>query len=165
MHTDLFTELNSVYKPLCEKVSQIKNKLIDAGFSAAQGFYNNHYVRRGDGFEAEHFPIPVISVADMGDIDHRYIDIGVDVDSIWIELKLSKAKAMEMDYPSLSRAYRMEVYGAEDYLNDFCNAQTDPRDAAQKLEASGETEICILIYLDISCDLDEPVQLVKLFST
>ena len=153
----LFDELNSIYMPVCEKAAQIKAKLTDAGFSLTLGFYNNHYVRRGDGFEVEHFPIPVISVADVG-------DIGVDIDSIWVETKLAKERAMLLDYPAMARVYKMEVYGADDFLNDFYNDRTDPRETAQKISSSDETAICVLLYFGLEVRADEIAELIRLFN-
>lgn len=65
MNAELFDELNEIYWPIVDKSVEIKDRLINAGFIVKYGFYHDHYVRAGDDFAVEHFPIPVISVEGM----------------------------------------------------------------------------------------------------
>jgi len=151
---DTFNNLNNIYKPLCDKSREISDELKKLGYQIRSGFYNNHYVRDGDGFVVEHFPIPVLSISNVG-------DIGVDVNSVWVEFVVSKDKAVSLDYPALTQAYKVEVYGADDYLHDFYNTESDLQFVVERIQKSNESKICITVTFDSDCRPKELVDLVK----
>ena len=141
---------------MLEKTNRIRAKLSDAGFSATHGFYNNHYVRRGGDFAVEHFPISVLSVDGIG-------DIGIDIDSVWVEVKITKDRAMAIDYPLLAKTNKIEVYSADDFLSDFYNEYIDPCEVAGKIGSSDESMICVLFYFNAGCNEDELLEVVSGF--
>ncbi len=157
MNEDIFNKLNEIYKPLCEKTTEIKNKLNELGFCVKSGFYNNHYVKCDNGFLTEHFPIPVISVENIG-------DIGIDINSIWIEIILSRDEAILLDYAHMAHIYNFEVYGVNEYLHDFYNAQSDPRLVVEKINNSEEKQICVAFYYAHESNTDELISIVRLFA-
>ncbi len=156
MNKVLFDRLNSIYSPMWNKAVEIKNKLTSVGYAASLGFFNNHYVKDGSDFAVEYFPIPVITVTEIG-------DVGIDIDTYWVEIHLDKNDALLLDYPELTQRYNIEVYGAEGFCDDFYNTQTDPCDVVKKINDSSEKQINVAFYLDLNSDTDEIVKIIKHF--
>ena len=110
--------LNQIYRPLDEKVHELIAKLtkLHGGFKVTSGFYNGHYHKNAAGlYQADIYPIPVISVMGLCDIE-------IDFDCITVTTKLSKEQIAEFDWNTLGDV-RFEVYGVEDYLSDYGNEQ------------------------------------------
>lgn len=63
----------------------------------------------------------------------------------------------------MARNYKIEVYGADDFLNDFYNGKSDPCKVVEKLENSEESTICIAFYFDTDVGAGELVKLVQWF--
>ena len=156
MKENLLDTLNSIYEPMCKKCAEIKKKIESAGFFASHGFYNNHYVKVKNDFVVEHFPIPVIFISNIG-------DIGIDIDSIWFELKISKDKALKLDYEDLINSYNINIYGADDFLNDFYHEKDDFALVKEKIRNSNETSICITFYFEKDTEIDKLVNVVEKF--
>lgn len=128
--------LNSIYEPICKQCEYIQNNLKNNGYVTKKGFYNNHSVRDKSGnWITEYFPIPVITVEQL-------CDICIDMESICIETKMKREKAIEYDFSRLLR-YKFEVYGIDEYLNDFYNATLMVEDIRKRIEISEEKEIGI----------------------
>lgn len=112
-------KLNQLYRPLDKKVRELMVKLtgLHGGYKVVVGFYNGHYHKNAAGeCEEDAYPIPVISVKGLCDVE-------IDFDGICITTKLSKDQLLGFDWSAFSRV-PFEVYGVEDYLNDYGNAQT-----------------------------------------
>jgi len=150
------SELNEIYKSLCTKSNEICDGFKKAGFKVASGFHNNHYVRNGEGFCIEHYPIPVLGIAGVG-------DVGIDIDATWMEIVLDKKIAVSLDYPSLARLYSFEVYGSENFLSDFHNEQSSPHEIVEKLQACDESQICITFTFPRDCSPDNLIDLARQF--
>ena len=157
MNKVLFDQLNGFYEPMWNKAMDVKNNLTAAGYAASLGFYNNHYVKDGKDFAIEYYPIPIITVAEIS-------DIGIDIDTYWIEIHLDKDRAALQDYPELTRLYNLEVYGAEGFYLDFYNNQTDPYEVAEKIKNSNETLINVTFYFDFHTKTDELINVIKQFT-
>ncbi|MCL2574106.1 MAG: DUF3201 domain-containing protein [Defluviitaleaceae bacterium] len=151
---ETFETLNAIYEPLCKKSREIAATLRAAGYKVESGFFNNHYIKSDNGFLIEHFPIPVLTIPNVA-------DIGIRTDAIWVEFILSKEKAVELDYSDLAQAYNIEVYGTEGYLHDLYD--DDPDLIAEKIQSSGEAQICVTATFDWACDPDKVVELIVLF--
>jgi hypothetical protein len=134
--------LNEIYKPLWTKSLEIRAEAAARGFAARSGFYNNHSVRHGDDFAVEFFPIPVVSVDTLG-------DIGVDLSCVWAERQISREKALALDYAKMSAILNFEVYGAEDFLNDFYRFGMEAASTAERILAGNEKQICICLYFSM----------------
>lgn len=154
---DNFDMLNSIYKPLCDKSTDICRDLTAAGYHAKAQFHNNHSVKRNNDFATELFPIPVISVEKHG-------DIGIDVDSIWFEAVLPKEKAVLLDYAEITHGYKIEIYGCEDFLCDLYNELIDVSEIVGNISNSTETNICILFYLPKDASDDELIEIIRLIA-
>lgn len=104
--------LNRLYRPLDEKAHELSG--LHSGFKITSGFYNGHYHKNNAGrYQADAYPIPVISVMGLCDIE-------IDFDGITVTTKLSKDQIAAFDWNTLGDV-RFEVYGAEDYLSDYGN--------------------------------------------
>lgn len=108
-------QLNAVYRELDARAQQL-SELLHASF----GYYNGHYHKGPSGdYEMDHYPIPVITMRGVCDIE-------VDLDGISVTAKLARADALRFDFGKLA-AYDFEVYGVENYLDDF-RAEGDTMD-------------------------------------
>lgn len=145
--------LNSIYEPICKRCKDIQNNLKDNGYENIKGFYNNHSVRDKDGtWITEYFPIPVITVEQL-------CDICIDMKSIYIETKMKREKAIEYDFRQILK-YKFEVYGIEEYLNDFYNDTLRIDDIGKRIEMSKEKEIGIGIEIEKDC-VNDIIQIVN----
>ena len=131
--------LNNIYEPLNECKTKIINYLNLNRYSYKWGYYSGHYVKSNNKWLLEHFPIPVITVEDI-------CDIRVDLAHIFIEGKLKRECALKFDF-SLLKEYRFEVYGVQDYLNDFYNAGLSIEGIKDRILSSNEAEIGVSLFI------------------
>lgn len=118
MKEDVRNQLNMLYRPLDHKARKLTAKLVKlhGGFRVTLGFYNGHYHKDAKGnFQEDAYPIPVISVKGLCDIE-------IDIDSITFTAKLQKDQLLSLAWSELNGT-RFEVYGVEDYLCDYGNDQ------------------------------------------
>lgn len=102
-----YCRLNEIYKALDNKAHELSN-LLHCGF----GYYNGHYSRSTSGdYEMEYFPIPVLTVENLCDIE-------IGLNRISITTKLSRDAALSYDFEKI-KTYDFEAYGVENYLDDF----------------------------------------------
>ncbi|MDE7264118.1 MAG: hypothetical protein K2N64_05615 [Anaeroplasmataceae bacterium] len=102
-----YNQLNEVYEKLDKKAHEFCEI-----FHCTFGYYNGHYRKNQDGdYKIEYFPIPVLSIKGLCDIE-------IGLDQISITTKLSRDKAISYDYNKI-KEYPFEVYGVENYLDDF----------------------------------------------
>lgn len=148
MNIGRYNELNEIYEPLHEKAKNIYKEIIDNGYKASLGWYNMHSVKYKDKYITEFFPIPVITV-------EKICDIGLDIDTIFVEATISREKALKIDYDFFIQNYNIEVYGVDDYLNDFYNASMKSSDIKLKIQESNENEIHIAAYFHMNLDINK----------
>lgn len=153
---DYFETLNAVYKPLCDKATEINRELKNEGFQTTLQFHNNHSVKRNNVFITECFPIPVIFIENVG-------SIGVDIDSIWFEAVLPKEKAISIDYAKITSRYKIEIYGSENFLSDLYSEQIDMSDIIKNISDSSDVNICVLFYLGLDVTCDDLIRVAQLF--
>ena len=128
-----FQILNSVYKPLWGKAQSVLKELRMCGFDADCAFYNGHFIKSADGWEEEYFPIPVISVKGLCDIEFDLVHTGITA-------KLKKDGALKFDYGLLC-GKKFEMYGVENYLDDIFNEDIPADKICENIQKSGEKEI------------------------
>jgi len=143
MDLNLVNQLNDIYKPIWDRATDIGRDLQELGYSITKGFYNNHSVRIDGSFVTEFFPIPVITVKGVG-------DIGVDLDYIWLEVVISKEKALSIDYNGIAKEYKFEIFGSQNYLKDIYNEQIAISDIIPGIKSSFETNFCVQFYFEQS---------------
>lgn len=150
----IFQLLNTVYEPIYKYIqSFFKVLTLQEGYDCKWGFYNNHSIKKNGVWETEHYPIPVITI-------HEICDIGFDIDRTFVECKIKREKALEFQW-KLLLDYRFEVYGAEDYLNDFYNESLSIESISLKITESMEQEIGITFHFGYLEDKSSLLELVK----
>ena len=130
------TELNEFYRNLYTKAQSLRNPFTSTSgkYKCSMAFFNGHYSRNDSGqYEMEYFPIPVISIIDVCDIE-------VGIDTITVSTKLSRFEAEAFDY-SLLQKYKFEAYGVNNYLEDYYTNGSTIADFIQKVKHSNEESI------------------------
>ena len=154
MEKETLVQLNSIYKPLWEKSGEICQNLLERGYAVTSGFYNNHSIKIDGSYVTEYFPIPVVTVKGVGDADY-ISSIGIDVDSIWFEVVLSKENMLSQNFETLVQEHNIEIYGVENYLDDIYCAGGNPSEIAVNIANSNETHFCITFYLEQNVNFDD----------
>ena len=128
------SQLNEIYKELDGKAQEF-GKL----FQCTYGYYNGHYHKNIAGnYEPDYFPIPVISIKDLCDIE-------IDLNQISVTTKLTRDKALCYDYEKI-KSYNFEIYGVENYLDDFYVAGDTISGMIEKIKASNEENVFFSFY-------------------
>lgn len=131
--------LNSYYAPLCNLADKVCGALKNNGNYAEWAFYNGHFVKDGENWVKEYFPVPVISVRGLCDIE-------LHAGSCNITSKLTVDAALAFDY-SLLNGVKFEMYGVENYLRDIYNADVPKDEIYQNILSSEEKEIGFAFFL------------------
>lgn len=126
--------LNEAYYPLELKRAELFHALFHKMFELTSGFYNGHYHETADGeYQMDYYPIPVISVEGLCDIE-------IDFDGISVSTKRKRQDVLECSFECLEgRAF--EIYGVEDYLNTYYRAGMSLEDMRKNIARSSEREI------------------------
>lgn len=137
-----YLQLNEIYEKLDEKA----HKLCDI-FHCTFGYYNGHYHKNQDGeYEIEYFPIPVLSIKGLCDIEIGFNQISVTT-------KLLRDKAISFNYNKV-KGYPFEAYGVENYLDDFFLAGDTIERRIDKILKSKEENIFFSFYFPNNADTD-----------
>lgn len=122
-------QLNEIYRKMDEKAREI-SKLLHCTF----GYYNGHYYRNESGnLEMDYFPIPVITMKGICDIE-------VTLDQISITTKLTRASALSYDFDRI-KAHSFEAYGVENFIDDFYTVGSTIDAMIEKIMKSAEENI------------------------
>ena len=105
---------NAIYKEVHNKAEKLSEALKKAGYNGEFGYFNMHSINIDNEFYTEYFPIPVFTI-------DEYTDIDMNFDSISIETTVSRKALLSVDYEELAKKYKFEVYGVENYLEDYYN--------------------------------------------
>lgn len=149
--------LEQIYKPMVESAQTIKDLLDkNTNLKTSLGFYNNHYHKNEQGeYIADIFPIPVITVNNLCDIE-------IDVEKVSITTKIKTEDAAVFDY-SVFKNIEFEIYGVEDYLCDYYTNGEDIACIADRLRKSTEKELFFTLYLN-NTDANDTYNAVSLIS-
>lgn len=131
-------QLNEIYLKLQEEKNIITDYLDSENYEYFVGYFPFHSFKENDEFYLEYYPIPVITLSER-------VDIGVDVNQIYFEFKLSREESVVFDFNELSM-YHFEVYGIEDYYNDFY-LEDNVETVVQNIENSDEQEVGVSILI------------------
>ena len=154
MDITLVNQLNDIYKPIWDKANEIGRELQESGYTISKGFFNNHSVKINGSFVTEYFPIPVIFVEGVG-------EIGIDLDYVWFVVVFPKKKALSLDYHSIAKEYKFEIYGSKDYLNDIYNEQIAISDIVPGIKNSSESDFCIQFYFEQNVTAGDIITLIQ----
>lgn len=127
-------QLSEIYEKLDKKAQEIC-EIMHCSF----GYYNGHYCKNQYGnYEMDYFPIPVISVKGLCDIE-------IGLDKISVTTKLTREKAISYNYEKV-KDYCFEAYGVENYLDDFFLAGNTIENMVDKILKSKEENIFFSFY-------------------
>ena len=147
--------IDAAYFLLEEKKAEILSLLVRNRYRAADGWFNGHYHKNEIGeWVRESYPIPVIHVAGLCDIE-------IGFDKISVSAKLTRGDAVAYDYDRLS-GYSFEAYGVEDYLRDFYHPGQSYEQLKTSVKNSGETEIGLSFLFPTEVDGEALIALVAL---
>ena len=152
-------EMNKIYKALVLKQKELISELKKCGdFKFSSGFFNNHYHKNEIGvYIADCFPIPVISIKGLCDIE-------IDLERISVTSKLEKKNVLIFDFSKINDL-TFEIYGVEDYLTDYYAHGNNISDTLHKIESSDEQAFFYPFYFDNSVTGKEICKLIEfLFS-
>lgn len=133
-----FDLLNSTYEKMNQKRNEIVKHLKSQGYQYKCGYYSHHAVKVNNEWITEEYPIPVITVEGIG-------DIGIDLKHIFFEMIITRSKALIFDFSKLE-AYKFEIYGVDNYLEDFYNESMSLQLVHKKIEESKEESIGISLF-------------------
>ena len=136
--------LNEIYVKINKKKKELIQALKEKGISYRWGYYSQHSVKINEEWITEEYPIPVIT------IDH-ISDLGIDIPHIFLEIAITREQALKFDYHKLE-SYPFEVYGMENYLNDFYNTSLSFTEIKDRIQKSSEVSIGISVFFSV----DEP---------
>ena len=138
-------ELNTFYARLESKVLEIANDIC-VGFPLTWGWYNGHFHKgENEKWIREAFPIPVITIDGLCDIE-------ININKITVSTKLSREKALEYHYEKFKNV-AFESYGIENYLLDFYTSDMVLDDLKDNILKSDEKEIGFSFLFNF----DEPI--------
>jgi hypothetical protein len=134
-------KLNEIYESLYHRAMTIYNLMKLKGISVEWGWYAFHESKINHEYVTNFYPIPFITVKGI-------CNIVIELNSISIESKISR-EAFSFDFGIIP--FKFEVYGIEDYLNDFHNDKTDIKNIHNRILDSNENEVGItfLFGLDV----------------
>lgn len=126
--------LNRIYSGLEGRCMEVRRNLSDRGYACDWGWFNGHYRKDASGeYIREAFPIPVISIRGLCDIE-------INLDCITVSTKLTRQDALAFNAGVLAEI-PFEAYGVEDYRKDFYTYGMTLARMRQGIAASTEREI------------------------
>lgn len=147
---DVWETLNGIYEPLWQRTVALNKRLKEAGYSCKWDYCAFHSSIREGEYRMEYFPIPVITAEGI-------CDIGVELDSVFIDAHLSRAQALAFDWAAVP--WPFEVYGTENFLEDLLRPDMPPEELRAVIEQSGEEEIGIAFSLPGDCGDEEILEI------
>ena len=145
-------QLNDVYKKLDEKAREI-SKLLDCDFC----YYNGHYHKNSSGnYEMEYFPIPVLTLKGVCDIE-------IELNQISVTTKLTRDNAISYDFIKF-QSYNFEAYGVENYLDDFYLDGDTLSSMKDRIKSSNEQNVFFSFYFPFEVESSVVREFVELIS-
>lgn len=155
MDKKILNEINTAYYRLELKQTELVHALLHRIFELESGWYNGYYHKDETGnWFRESYPIPVIGVKDLYDIE-------IPFDKISISTKLKRNTALEYPFEKLA-GYEFEAYGVDDYLADFYRPGQTVQDLKENIHACDEKEIGFSFVFPFDVDGKQIFEFVKL---
>lgn len=155
MDKELLNELNAAYYRLEMKQAEMIRALFHRIFELEYGWYNGHYHKGdNDNWIRESYPIPVIDVKGLCDIEIQF-------DKISISAKLKRSAALTYSFEKFS-GYEFEAYGVEDYLADFYHAGLTMQEMKDNIRFCNEKEIGFSFIFPFEVDCKQIFEFVNL---
>lgn len=155
MNKKLLNELNTAYYRLEMKQAEIVHAFFHRIFELEFGWYNGRYHKGDNGnWIRESFPIPVIGIKGLCDIEIQFNEISVSA-------KLKRNIALAYSFEKLTE-YEFEAYGVEDYLADFYRAGQTAHEMKDNILACDEKEIGFSFLFPFEIEGKQIMEFVKL---
>ena len=158
LNGELWDSLNAVYEPLNHRLDGLVKRMRAASERAiSAGYYSGHYSRRENGrFEREAFPIPVLTVDGLCDME-------LHLEHTSITTKIAKADRARLT-PAFLKEHRPEVYGVQDYLQDYEYQGLPWPEFQQRLRLSQEEAFFLTFAFPQDAGEEDMVDLVHVLS-
>ncbi len=144
--------LNNIYSKLHEEKNQITDYLTENDIPHNVAYFPFHSFKQDDEFYLEQYPIPVIQVMNK-------IDVGIDTDKVFFEFRFLREAALEFDF-KVFEMFDFEVYGIEDYYDDFYFDNIE--EIHTNIMNSTEEEIAISILITKDNLLEDTITIIDL---
>lgn len=155
MEKELLDKLNRAYCRLERKKTEFVHALLHRMLEVEPGWYNGHYRQGKNGnWFRESYPIPVISVKGLCDVE-------IEFDRISVSAKLEKGTALAYSFEPFA-GYDWEAYGVEDFLADFYHAGQGLQEMKGRIRACDEREIGFSFIFPFDVDGAELFEFIKL---
>lgn len=149
-------ELNGMYCRLQMKCSELMRGLHHRIFETEWGWYSGHYYKNSGGeYERTEYPIPVITVKGLCDIE-------INLDSVSLTTKRRRTETLDYAFDKFS-GVPFEVFSIEDYLDeDYYAPGTDIGVFRDRIRKSQENDLGFSFLFDFDVGGDRMYEFVKL---
>ena len=140
------SELNAFYRELEHRANLVLGQWVTLRSRPAElRYYSGHYTKNSVGiYEADAFPIPVLSIKGLCDVEFH-------IDQIQVTSKLKKMDAIDFDYQKIS-GHTFELYGLDDYESTYGDAHTPLEVLMNNIELSNESIIVFAFTFENNTD-------------
>lgn len=149
-------ELNEFYYQLQIRCNSLMLGLRHRLLETECGWYNGHYYKNEEGeYECANYPIPVITVKGLCDIE-------VNLDSVSVTSKRNRLDTLDYSFSRFT-GVPFEVFSIEQYLDeDYYAPGMSMEDFRENMRKSQEEELGFSFQFDKDVDKDEMFGFVKL---
>lgn len=149
----LLDDINTLYRDAELRLESTLRALRQLGCPLSHGWYNGHY-RKGAGgaWQRESFPIPVIHVEGLCEVELPF-------ESIAVTARLTRASALTYRFDRLAD-YDYELLSAEDMQTEYYHRGMSDSERQTRLEASHEPQLLITVHLPPDVSDGELVRLI-----
>lgn len=142
---EFLNDLQNFYSNI-EKIAEVlTSSLKNQSLPIDSGWYNDHYHIENGNWIREAYPIKVLTLNGLCDIEIGFFNIA-------ITSKLKKEQALSYNFSSLeSLNLKYDVYGVENFLLDFKNEFFDEKETIKnKIKNSSEENIAFSFYFELN---------------
>src|SRR6056297_3362542 len=111
----IINSIKTIHKHLNQIYIRANNDykdLLNRRFVCQLVFFKENYLQVDGQYELQHYPIPIITVNEIG-------DIGYNLDRIFFEFAFEKSDFLSKNLGYLIHFDSLEIYGGQDCLVDF----------------------------------------------
>lgn len=147
--------MNEIYFTLSTKSAQLFHGLYRRIFQLSSGFFNGHEHEREDGsWQMDCYPIPVISVKGLCDVE-------ISLDEVTVTTKKRWKDALAYSFEKLRR-YSFEVFGVENYTETYTRKGSSIDEMKAAISRGEETEIGFAFTFPWEINGDDMYEFAKL---
>lgn len=130
--------MNRIYK----RANNDYKELLSCGVDCKLDFFKDNYLHIEGQYQLQHYPIPIITVNEIG-------DIGFNLDRVFFEFAFEKSDFLSKDLGYLIHHFdSLEIYGSHNCLVDFYQKADTPEMIRDKVQHSDEQIIMLALYFD-----------------